>query len=713
MSPRPVISRFNICWTPEECDRAFNFLKSCDLIATDIETIPWSKPKIKKVDVGNDVKVPEAGQFRFYNDQFIITLVTYTGITPSGHIASFALPLVTEKSLTANVPTHIEYIIDTIRRINDLDIRTTLHNGVYDCAWFLRYHMPIRNYAYDSMTMWWSRYPDLPRTLSFVSSILLDDHQYWKQGRKETDFIQYCMYGMRDTEATLRNTLYLSLWLKNDESTRKNFNSAHLRCLTGLGMSVKGMKVDFDKLESFEKALTDDTIKATERLRYLVANPDFNPNSPLQKKDLLYEQLGVRPRGPKGRFVADKAKASTGAIPLRTIRTEHPIYRIIVDGITGALTPSKQLSNVIGMRHYGGRFRTGYDGVGTTTTRFSSRGDAFGYGGNAQNVRKDYRPLAIADTDSFILEVDFSAADDVFVSYESGEEKKITVIEQGLDTHSFNAAEVFFPHWTYDSVVAGKKAKDPAVIHPITGIRQVVKKVTHGCNYLMAGITLFMTCGRATIVGAAKELGHADAGSWSQDQLVGFCEDLDRAYRKYYPKFRRAGPESFYVALHDELTRTGGFTTIFGYHQRFLADPNDQGTLRAVAATSGQANTAGRVNMALEELDHGVRTVRFRDGDAPDRHEPARPITERTHGVSCRLQTHDSITFNVNYRHPKWRDGIRDVLHVMSRPVVCKGRTVRVGLEADVSWAWGGKGPTVSNVEQIELWLDEEGIKTA
>jgi hypothetical protein len=698
--------RYTICWTQRECDEAEIFLSRCQLIASDVETIPYRKVKRR---VGETVK-----EYESRAKVFIMTLVSYSGILPDGTIRSFAFPLVRWKSVFADLPDNIESILRSIRRINSYDIRFTGHNFVYDATWFIRYRIPVKNWAYDSMVLWWARYPDLPKTLDFVSSILLDDHQYWKQGRKETDFIQYCLYGMRDTESTLRNTIILIQWMLKDEAMRLNYFYAFTRCATGLDMSLKGMALNPDRIYQFEEELKKKTEDALDRLRFIIADPNFNPNSAPQKKALIYGLLGAQPRNARGRFAKTADKASTGAIPLRIIKTQHTVFRRIITALQEAQEPAKQTSNIINMVHYH-RFRTGYDGVGTTTTRYSSRADPFGFSGNAQNIRKTYRKILKADVDSILMEVDYSAADDIFVSYESEEEKKIAVIQTGKDTHSYNCSEVFFTNWTYDSVVAGKNSDppDPRVVHPITGIRQITKKVTHGCNYLMAGITLLMTAGREAIVAAAKEHGYADAGLWNQDQLVRFCTTLESAYRAYYPRFSRTGPNSFYTDLLKELKSTGGFTTIFRYKQRFLGDPREDSTIRAVAATAGQANTAGRINMAMDELEHGLRMARFRDGPAPDIADNTYRISQVLNGVDIRLQTHDSLTVNIKYTNPNWRDGVDAVLHVMSRPVLCKSHTFSVGIEADAAFEWAGKGVRVKSSVDLVKYFDDVGVKYA
>lgn len=708
----PKLAGRTICMTREACDAALRTAKKAVFGATDIETIPYKKPA---------KTTPESAKPHFCR-VYAMTVVAYTFLRPDGMMESFAFPLQNSKSITSGLPDEIAYILDTIRRINDLDLRMTLHNGVYDSAWFLYYNMPLRNYAYDSMTMFWSVHPDLPRRLDFVSSILLPTYQYWKGGRKDDDYKLYMVYAMSDTECTLCNTIVLSRMLVLDSRARRNFFHAHMRCLSGLYMSFFGLASDEDTMDQLGVDLAIESEKKLARFRYVSGNADMNPNSPKQKDLLLYKIMGARRRNPKGKPVGKDKKASTGAMAAKAARNDHPMFRVIIDAMLDSITPAKQISNVVKMPRFpagptGSRFTYSYDGVGTTTTRYASRASAFGHGSNAQNVRKKYRIFARADNDSVLLEIDFSAADDVFVGFESGEPKKIELIRSGKDTHATNAL-IFFRNWTYDSIVAGKDARDPRVVHPITGVRQITKKLVHGGHYLMAGQTLLASAGREAIVATALEEGHMGAGSWTQEKLVEYCELLDDRFRHHYPRFQReqAGSISWYYDLRKEVVATGGFTTWNGYYQRFLSDPHDDSTLRAVAATAGQAGTAGRVNMVLDELLHGYIPLNFRDGENP--HADRRPnrVGERLNGITVRLQTHDSISFNVRYSHPNWRDGIAGVFETFQRPCRIRDEIFTVGLEADVGIRWADKeGITVKSltgcIDAIEKISSEVGGK--
>lgn len=686
-----------VCWTPTACKYAKDFLLSSTLISADIETIPFQK--------------------KTRNRPFVMTINCYTGLQADGSMESFCFPFQNTKSMESGAPTYIADIYRTCVEVNNSGVRFTGQNFCYDLIWYLRYGMPVANYAYDSMTLFWSKWPELPKRLDFISSILLDDYQYWKAGRKSDDFMEYCDYGMSDTEYTLRNTMILIQMALADRKMMGNFVDAHSRCIAALSMSAKGMKVNQDTMDKMGEELREETAKQLERVRYLIADPEFNPNSPKQKSELIYGILGAKKRNAKGRFVAKDSAASTGATALRAMRADHPIFRRVANGILEAIEPSKQLSNVVGLEFLresdrsDSRFLTAYDGVATTTTRLGSRKSSLGHGGNAQNIRKDYRKFLEADSECFLLDIDFSGADDVFVGFESQEPKKIELIRSGRDIHATNAL-IFFENWTYDGIIQGKKAKDPRVVHPITGVRQITKKLCHGMSYLMAGVTLLMTAQREAIVAAALELGYADAGIWKQDKLVEFCNFLEHRFRTHYPRLKRSGPDSWYTDVRQELIKTGGISTIFGYFQRFMGDPYDDTTLRAASATLGQANTAGRINMTMDELLFGRRKLQFRDATAPDFSDPPRLISESLNGVSLRLQTHDSFTFNIRHTHPHWRDGVRNIFHSMSRPVICKGEEFRVNLEAEVSYAWAGEGITIKNnsdpIPEIETFLGSD-----
>jgi len=682
-----------ICDSRDRIDIAVAQLEKAALIANDVETHPYRRT-IKHATV----------------EQFALTVCAF-----ACEAGDFVFPLQNTKSPASGAPVAIDAIIKAIQHINDLPIPQVGHNFSYDVQWYLRYGMPIRNWGFDTMVMFWSLWPDMPKSLGFVASILLDDHQYWKQGRKNDNWLEFLNYAGRDVWSTLRICKILLKHFTHDSdptdeiaSYRRNFIHGMLRCYAAVGMNAYGSYIDESAMDEISETLHADADAAMARLHYLVADESFNPRSPKQMKHLLYEILGSKPRGPKGRAVSSIAKASTGQVVQRLIKQDGLIQQRIIQALENTNVPVKQISSIVNMPQFPTangrrRFLTFFDGVGTITTRFASRGSSFGHGGNAQNIRKGYRRFMRADPGGFFLEADFSGADAVFVAFESEEEKMIRAFREAMDIHALTGS-LLFSQWTYDAIVAGKHAGDPAVVHPIYGVRQISKKVGHGCNYLMAGMTLLMTATVPTVISAAIANGHADAGTWTLQRLAAYCTELEHVYRAGYPRLKR---DAWYADIMQGVHETGSITTIYGFTLPISGSSSDDSTMRLVAAAYGQASTAGRTNAALYELAHGIRTVRFRDGTPSDADEPALQITQHEHGLRVVRQTHDSLTFHGTADHAGLREGLSRIFHVMRRPFVCKGREFALGVDTEVSRNWASKTCDVSNADEAMAWIAE------
>lgn len=677
-----------ICDTQDKIDLAVSNLEKSALTANDVETHPYQR-SMKNATV----------------EQFALTVCAFACET-----GDFVFPLQNSKYPGHGAPENIDAIFMAIKHINSLSIPQVGHNFTYDVQWYIRYGMPVRNWQFDTMVMFWALWPMMPKSLSFVASILLDDHQYWKQGRKDDNWLDFLNYAAKDVWATLRICKLLIGQLLEDSPEaaqyRRNFLHAMLRCYAATEMNAYGAAIDEEVMHDIQVTLEADAEIALKRLQYLVADPQFNPRSPKQMKELIYEILGEQPKNAKGRPVKDYAKASTGQVVQRLVKQTGPIHSRIMRAIEANSVPQKQLSNVVNMPQFPiigtdrRRFLTSFDGVGTITTRYASRQSSFGHGGNAQNIRKKYRKFIRADPGGFFLEIDFSGADAVYVAFESEDETLINIFEQGLDLHAMTGS-LLFTQWTYDEIIKGKKAGLAEVIHPIYGVRQISKKVGHGANYLMAKMTLLMTATIPTIIGAAKANGHLDAGGWKIPQLADYCGELETRYRSGYKRLQR---NAWYHDIADHINEHKAVETIYGYTLP-ITDPPTDAVLRLAAATYGQASTAGRTNAALYELKFGIRTVNFRDGPASDRHEKALKVTSAEHGIRIVRQTHDSLTFHCDSKAPKLEAGLRNIFHVMRRPFVCKGREFALGIEADVSINWAHNDTRVSCASDIKEWL--------
>ena len=121
---------------------------------------------------------------------------------------------------------------------------------------------------------------------------------------------------------------------------------------------------------------------------------------------------------------------------------------------------------------FDGRMRTSYNIAGTETFRWSSSEDAFGSGGNLQNVPKgdkdaeaevfplpNVRKLFLPDPGYTIAEWDLDRADVQVVAWEANDELLKQMLREGVNLHMENAKDLFGSYPTSDSDPRYKQAK--------------------------------------------------------------------------------------------------------------------------------------------------------------------------------------------------------------------------------------------------------------
>lgn len=695
--------RYSVCRTLDDLFAARDFLKECVLIAKDIETACYP---------------PQ------------ITCDGMCGLHKSGAVHAYVIPIYDEFKENGcfwDSPDDHAIALAIIREINELPILKTLQNGPYDASYYMRDQLGLKDYILDSQILWWSLYMEMPKRLDFISSVLLDNYQYWKDDIKGDDnekiesgqgsMERYWRYNALDCYNTLFNTLYLLTLLKKNKAMQYNYNDAFLRSMSGFRMSMRGLNID-EQRRAFHRAnLVEEMNRQTATLQYMLDDPNFNINSGPDKCWLLYDLFGLRPRNRKGRFVDPKKEQkgdngiSAGKIPIKMAKSEHPLFKHILDVLDSALEPRVQLSNIFGYpdpEKLGGvrggyfmpkrRLRTTLGGIGTETTRFNSKESSFWEGGNLQNIRGSYKDWIVPDENHIFIDVDYSQSDDVFIAYESQDPDKIRVIEEGLDAHSYNG-ELFFGI-PYDKIVEGKKNHEDWCVHPILGVRQNSKRASHGSNFQMAAMTLYVTMGREAVVACAEVLGYKDAMLWPQERLVHLCGVLMGRYRKRY---KRLTAKEWYAEIAAELKTKGAVTNCFGITRQFLGDPNDNATQREATAYYGQSATGGNMNRVMYEIDWGYIAPTFRDGPNPDRHAKPLKMDWESHGFTFLLQVHDNFLSQLNLRHPRWKEAAHNLLQVMDRPIIIHGREVRVRAEAELGIRWGKKMlPWNGNVDELD-----------
>ena len=369
----------------------------------------------------------------------------------------------------------------------------------------------------------------------------------------------------------------------------------------------------------------------------------LNPRSPKQLAEFFYQQLRV----PEV-WISQKGvrRLSTNREALEKIDS-YLHARPFVQIILAMRDIGKQLDVLECEIDPDGRFRTSYNIAGTETGRPSSSQNAFGTGGNAQNIAPSLRFVFVADPGWKLCVIDLEQVEarDVgfFCGCLFGDWKFLDNCEQG-DLHTLNA-KLVWPElpWTGDP----KHDRELAdrIFYREFSYRDMAKRGGHLSNYSGTAWTM------------ARSL------KIPQEVATEFQARYVRGARGIEPAFP-AIPR-YWKWVVEQLQTKGHITTPFGRQRHFFGRPNDEATWREAIAYVPQSTTADRMNLGLWRVWHKYPQVQLLG------------------------QTYDSITFQ--YQDHENEDSlIPQILETLKVELVApNGRKYVVPGEAKVGWNWG------------------------
>jgi DNA polymerase I-like protein with 3'-5' exonuclease and polymerase domains len=320
--------------------------------------------------------------------------------------------------------------------------------------------------------------------------------------------------------------------------------------------------------------------------------------------------------------------------------------RPVVSLILGIRDLAKQLEVFETEIDPDGRFRASYNIAGTETGRPSSSSNAFGTGGNAQNIAAALRYVFVADKGWKLGVIDLEQVEARDVGYLTGvlfdDWTYLDACESG-DLHTRNARLVWpeLP-WT------GDPKKDRALaeqnFYRDFSYRDMSKRGGHLSNYY----------GTAWTMGRSLKI------------PIKLAEDFQHRYCKgpaaAYPCIPR-----YWQWVAQALQTTNSITTPFGRQRHFFGRPGDDTTLREAIAFVPQSMTAERMNLGLWRVWKAMPQVQLL------------------------AQTYDSITFQYREEEDE-NEVISEILERIKVPLTSPGgRVYTVPGEAKVGWNWANR----------------------
>lgn len=330
-----------------------------------------------------------------------------------------------------------------------------------------------------------------------------------------------------------------------------------------------GVKVNLERRQALAAELKEEIAKRESYFKEVLGHP-LNPNSPSQMCKLFYEDLKqpkVMARGVGGM----PGHLTCNNEALTKIAIKEPILRPLIQRLSEYRSLRVFLSTFVEMPlDEDGRMRTSYNICGTETFRLSSSENAFGTGGNLQNIPKggeeansdlvlpNVRKLFVPDEGMTMFDTDLSKADLRVVAWESDAKDLKQMLREGRDPYVESAREF------YHDPTIGKKNPNGTENYKY----HIFKSFSHGSDY------------GGTPNGLARRLG----------LTVKEAEHTQRWYFSRYPEILQWQKRTI------EQVKTRHFVqNIFGY-RRYYFDRIDQTIFNQALAWIGQSTTAIYIN---------------------------------------------------------------------------------------------------------------------
>ena len=214
--------------------------------------------------------------------------------------------------------------------------------------------------------------------------------------------------------------------------------------------------------EAIEKLYTYPAIKEFEHSQ----GKDFNPNSTMQLRALLFDYLGLTPTGKKTGTGAD----STDAEVLKELAEKHEVPQLVLDIRQKVKIKSTYLDKIYPQLDRDSRLRTGFNLHGTTSGRLSSSGKM-----NMQQIPRDnpiVKGCIRATEGKKIVAMDLTTAEVYCAAVLANDKNLMDVFRSGGNFHSNIAKLVFNLPCEVDEVAEQFGTQ-----------RQMAKAVTFGIMY--------------------------------------------------------------------------------------------------------------------------------------------------------------------------------------------------------------------------------------
>lgn len=471
----------------------------------------------------------------------------------------------------------------------DPEILCCAQNFPFDSSILARqFGFHIRGIWIDTMVAHHALYSELPKKLDFLVSIYTrsprysdynpaDDHDLWR-------------YNAMDAATTYEVAQRLEEELVQEDLWDFYKDHAEPVMLALTRMQNRGVHVDKPYMEKMKADFQEKAEKALSEAQEEIGQ-EFNPKSPKQMKEILYEKLNL-PKQYKGR--GKNRTVTVDVKALETLAEKYTKHEKFLNNVISYRRSKDAISKVLNVRLTPeGLLTTSWNATGTVTRRLSSSANIFDEGMNLQNIHKGpMRAMIVAEDGKVLVKCDLSQAEARFVAWDAGIKVLVDrfLHDDDFDIHRWCASYVVF-EISEDEVTKTQ--------------RSLAKVAVHGGNYHIGPSAASKTYGIS--FSAAKDILRRYSSVVGKEGLADWWKEIEQA-----------------VISERKLTNPHGARRIF-------LGRLDDSTFREAYAQKPQCHVADAI------INRAVLL-----GEVLLEHLESYPI----------LQIHDEVVFEVSEKHP-------------------------------------------------------------
>ncbi len=381
----------------------------------------------------------------------------YSPPSPGGEIQAYYVP-VTQKSL-----------IEWRDVLESEEIKKTGHNLKYDYEVLAQSGIELKGIVFDSMLASYLLNPGVRQHSLDTLAIQELGHQSIPitdligVGKEQIRMSQVPLeqivpYACEDAELALRLYHQLAPRLQAEELTLV-LQALEVPLIPILAaMEMAGVKIDTAVLARLQKRVARKLKQLLHQI-LILAGEDFNVNSTLQLRRILYEKL----RLPTVGIARTQSGFSTAAAELEKLHGQHEIialleeYRELSKLLTTYLKPLPLMIN-----ETTGRIHTSFNQTITATGRLSSNEP------NLQNIPartelgQEIRSAFVAPAGKVLVKADYSQVELRLAAHLAQDQKMLAAFRAGEDIHQATAAQVF---GVAPAVVTARQRRDAKTLN--------------------------------------------------------------------------------------------------------------------------------------------------------------------------------------------------------------------------------------------------------